>query len=502
MIHVKKFFPVLLILALMIVGSSAQAVNFADVPEDSWYSAAVKFVTGHGLFHGTSNDTFSPSDTMTRGMFVTALGRFAGAATTPTHTENGGIVEKSGVNLRSEPTTSSNILAVLSANTQVTVLDLNDNWYRVQHKEHIGYIRADLIRMSVRVFADVPQDRYYSSYVRWAQGNGVMDGISPGLFSPETEVTREQICDAMYNYSRLVHYTLPGNFPVPSFTDEGLIDPKYREAVRVLYQAGVITGKDSTRFDPKSGATRAEVAAILSRFVDAVAYKPESEPSFDENGNYIFGTALPAVGDAGNGYFDDALFIGNSFVVGMQTYFKDFNADYRAVSGISVSALLDDYYAFPLTAVEYNENGELVPSLGGIADVLTEKQYGKVYLVFGTNELGSEPYHRDKFSRDLNRMIELARSSQPGAKIYITSVLPISRLRSETSASYNRDNAIAFNNVMKQISREKQVVFLDLFSLLCDSEGFLPMENCLSDGIHILSPQYEQVQSFFRTHAL
>jgi hypothetical protein len=101
------------------------------------------YTVSMGLFYGTSANTFSPQATMTRAMFVTVLGRHAGA-----HGEGSGAgtVAASGVNLRSGPGTDTKILCVLDKNTALPVLGISGDWYQVRYGAYTGYIRRDLMR--------------------------------------------------------------------------------------------------------------------------------------------------------------------------------------------------------------------------------------------------------------------------------------------------------------------------------------------------------------------
>ncbi|MEG1165286.1 MAG: hypothetical protein RSD68_02660, partial [Oscillospiraceae bacterium] len=73
---------------------------------------------------------------------------------------------------------------------------------------------------------------------------------------------------------------------------------------------------------------------------------------------------------------------------------------------------------------------------------------------------------------------------------------------SEERTDINRDNILAFNNVIKQLCRDKKTYYLNVFDLLADSNGYLPEDACLSDGIHILSPQYAQIKSYIFSHTV
>jgi lysophospholipase L1-like esterase len=65
---------------------------------------------------------------------------------------------------------------------------------------------------------------------------------------------------------------------------------------------------------------------------------------------------------------------------------------------------------------------------------------------------------------------------------------------------FTRDNAVAYNQKLKQVSEEKLVHYLDVYTLLADSQGYLPDSFSAYDGIHILSAQYASLKSYLRTH--
>ena len=141
----KRFGALLLalILALSLSVTAYAAVEdtgFSDVAADAWYADAVTYVRDNGLMSGTSDTTFTPGGTMTRGMLVTTLYRMAGSPSL----EN----------------------------------------------EDLGY-----------PFADVPGDAWYADGVYWARLAGVVGGYSEDQFGPDDPVTREQIAVILWRYA-------------------------------------------------------------------------------------------------------------------------------------------------------------------------------------------------------------------------------------------------------------------------------------------------------------
>lgn len=191
-----------------------------------WAKDDIDFAAIRGLLSGTSATTFTPNGSMTRGMFVTALGRLAG---------------------------------------------------------------IDPAAYSSSRFTDVPATAYYAPYVAWAVSKGIVNGTGDQTFSPNAVITREQMAVMMQRYAEKLGYTLPVAREAEIFADEGQITGSMKDAVRAIQQAGVMNGKDGHRFGPKDTATRAEAAAVLRRFVEVVI-DPATADGWTQNdaGNWLY----------------------------------------------------------------------------------------------------------------------------------------------------------------------------------------------------------------------
>ena len=491
----KTSAAVLLICLLLACASPAAAVGaFTDVEPNSWYTEAVSYVVAHGYFNGVSETSFAPRVPMTRGMFITVLGRIGNV---PQDAPAYGYIHRDSVNLREEPNTSAKLLATLPRGTELRVLGESGDWYRVQAGTQTGYIRGDLMKLTGGPFTDVPADKYYAPYIQWAAGQGIAWGLTPTIFAPDDPITREDLCTALYNFSVQYGVSFCGTVETSVFADDAQISSYARTAVYTMQAIGVIEGRENNLFAPKAGAQRAEVAAILKRYADAIGQDNIPDASVR------FGEPVPESAAVPDSYFDDACFIGHSMVVGMSNYFRLPNADFFAVNGVSASWLLSNPY-FTLEQTETDENGKTKPVVGTLAQALEENagKYGKVYIMLGTNELGGEESHLRQYAGSMEKIVDLVRETQPQAKVYLLSILPVSEKRSEKDAHFNRENVLAFNARLRQLSADKQVYFVDTFSVLADAEGYLPEGSCLSDGIHILAPQYAMLKAYLKSHTV
>lgn len=188
------------------VACKAPAPAFPDITSH-WAKDDMEFAAARGLFTGTGDGLFSPDSVMTRGMFVTALGRLAG---------------------------------------------INPGDYKT------------------RSFTDVKADSFHAAYAEWSVQKNIVNVTGDKLFAPDAPVTREQMAVIMANYAKRMGYSIPAPLAAVTFTDNDKIGAWAAKDVAAMQRAGIIRGKDGNRFDPQGNATRAEGSAALRRFVEIV----------------------------------------------------------------------------------------------------------------------------------------------------------------------------------------------------------------------------------------
>ena len=219
----KRILSLLLTVAMCacLLPTSVDAVYFQDVSSSHWARSYIEDAVDMELFNGTSPNRFQPELAMTRAMFVTVLNRLDGGEA-----------------------------------------------------------------KSTASYTDVRSGDWYAEAVAWASENNIVSGTGGGRFSPTANVTREQIITILYRYLNATDASLAdsGNASV-TFQDNGSISSYAQEAVQKMQKASIINGKPGSngglRFDPQGQATRAEVACIMCRFIDALDYEddwPEEEP--------------------------------------------------------------------------------------------------------------------------------------------------------------------------------------------------------------------------------
>ena len=177
---------------------------FTDVSEKDWFYNDAMFVYKNGLMLGTSKTLFSPHGTVTRGMMATILWRMEGS------------------------------LAPKGENS----------------------------------FTDVEAGRWYTDAITWAAENGIFAGYSMDKFGPDDPITREQLTAIFYRYADYKGYKLTVTGNLDKFEDADKITDYAKTVMQWAVGNGLIKGKSETLLDPQGTATRAEIAAMLHRFVE------------------------------------------------------------------------------------------------------------------------------------------------------------------------------------------------------------------------------------------
>ena len=119
------------------------------------------------------------------------------------------------------------------------------------------------------IFDDVRYAQWYTSYIAWAYNNNIVEGVGGGLFGTTTALTREQFAVMMFRLAEFLGLdtTVRQSGQWTNFADRGEISDWAVNALIWANYHGLITGTNATTIDSSGTATRAQAAAILSRFV-------------------------------------------------------------------------------------------------------------------------------------------------------------------------------------------------------------------------------------------
>ena len=179
---------------------------FTDVSEKDWFYGDVMFVYENGLMLGTSKTLFSPHGTVTRGMMATILWRMEGSP----------------------------------------------------------------VPKGKNGFTDVEAGKWYADAITWTAENGIFAGYGKDKFGPNDPITREQLAAIFYRYAGYKGYDLTVKGNLDKFKNADKVTDYAKTAMGWAVGSGLVKGKSGNLLDPQGTATRAEIAAMLHRFIEEV----------------------------------------------------------------------------------------------------------------------------------------------------------------------------------------------------------------------------------------
>lgn len=204
-----------------------------------------------------------------------------------------------------------------------------------------------------------------------------------------------------------------------------------------------------------------------------------TEPESQEKEQLEFTTAP-------EGYFDDALFIGDSRTVGLYEYGGIEGADFFATTGMNV-------YEIDNEKVNVGDKGTI-----SFEDLITRYSYGKIYLMLGINELG---YGLDETVEEYKALVGRIREAQPEAVLFIEANLHVSAKRSAQDPVHNNQNIDYFNNNISVLADNESIFYIDV-NVLFDDEGGNLRADTTVDETHPLGRYYKQWADWLAENAI
>lgn len=246
----------------------------------------------------------------------------------------------------------------------------------------------------------------------------------------------------------------------------------YRGIVVILVAAifvstGIVLKMMSNMEPSKETATDEEIEELLK----------EEEPPVVE---YLEFTNAP------EGYFNDALFIGDSRTVGLKMYAPIEGATYFASVGL-------DVYEIEEAVVEVDNVGSV-----NLTELLKGNKYGKVYIMLGINELG---FDYDTNLVKYKKLMDTIRKYQPDAIIFVEANLRVGYDKSSTDSIINNANIDRFNEAISKFANNVDSVYIDVNPLFDDGYGNLNSEYT-SDDVHLYANHYADWVNWFSTVAV
>lgn len=185
-------------------------------------------------------------------------------------------------------------------------------------------------------------------------------------------------------------------------------------------------------------------------------------------------------------YFDDALFVGDSRMVGIMEYGGLEQATFFADSGMSA-------YGLELKKIA-------VPGVGKLTfeELLEQKQFCKIYLMLGFNELG---YRFDAAAQKYMDTVNQIRERQPDAILYLCANMHVTKEQSDKEEIYNNANVDQMNEMISGLADGEKIFYIDVNELFDDDTGSLA-EEYSSDAFHVYGRYYVDWVDWLCTKAI
>lgn len=235
-------------------------------------------------------------------------------------------------------------------------------------------------------------------------------------------------------------------------------------------------------------AAAVETSVPVETIPAAVAPQPEESAPVAETETargYDYSVPVPQGEAVDNDWFSDAAFLGDSLTDGLLLYSDIRGAANLSYKGLTVQSVRTDK-VIRLDGQKYTP-----------LEALGQKTYGKVYILLGINELGW--YNDQRFYDCYAQLIDLVRAAQPGARIYLQTLLPVTAEKSESHEWLKNEKIAVYNDLIAQLAAEKEVYLVDAHAALADENGVLPAEES-TDGVHLTKSGYQRWADYLRTH--
>lgn len=264
-----------------------------------------------------------------------------------------------------------------------------------------------------------------------------------------------------------------GLFPSPTGQQAEQEPPAPQQPEQLLPEQPELRDPPEDPISPPAPQTPAEPQPPKPVLPEPVPDQPE-EPEEPEE---------PATPVKPEDPFTNALFIGDSRTVGIAEYSGITEADFFAFTGMSV------YTAFKKeSAVGSWQKGTL------LADALQARQYDRVYLMLGVNELG---YNFQKTVERYGEMVQQIRELQPDAYLILEASLHVTKKRSDTDATFNNSNIDRMNQAQAAYADGEHIFFIDVNPAFDDETGALNQDYTF-DNTHPYGKYYSKWADWLR----
>ena len=198
-----------------------------------------------------------------------------------------------------------------------------------------------------------------------------------------------------------------------------------------------------------------------------------------------------AFGPVDDSYFHNALFIGDSMTDGLYNYglIRD-HTNFFALESVTVYNVFDVVIPYRTPTEQFDTS---------LLDLLKTRNYGKIYILLGMNELGKPD--TTAFRNQYERILKQIRKLQPKAIIYVQGIFHVSGKRSSTDPAFNNRAVIQRNEAICKLVNGHDIFYLEPSAAVCDANGDMIAEYT-NDGIHLTAEHYPIWRDYLKANAI
>ena len=272
----------------------------------------------------------------------------------------------------------------------------------------------------------------------------------------------------------------------------------YAEPLQQMYELGtkLLQGHPDSEAEPEAPATgEVTVSGNLVPAEEEMVAETESaatEPAATEASETQEpeGPKEVVYHTVDDSYFDDAVFIGDSRTVGMYEY-----GGLEETSTFYASTGLTIYKMFDSAIVSVPGQKKKIT----VEEALSEKQFAKIYLMIGINEMGTGTV--ESFMKAYGEAVQHLQELQPDAIIYLQAIMKVTTERSEQGDYITNEGIEARNAEIAKLADDEKIFYLDVNPLICDETGGM-VASYTYDGVHLKAQYIPIWLNFLKEHAV
>lgn len=321
---------------------------------------------------------------------------------------------------------------------------------------------------------DTGSSNWAEKYVKAGNALGILKGFDCSPERLKRAITRGEAAWLLAAFARYKNEPLA----VPTGIERALrdyneISDTYREAVGLAFSAGLVTGYTDGCYHANDSMRRCEAVITTLRFLDTGHRVKVVIPPYD------YAAPVPESAPVDDSFFADAAFFGNSQMDGFGAY-----------SGLQYGTFLGATSVSVYNAWEDNRKA-----------IFQERQFGKIYILLGINEIG---YGIAAVAKKYGELVQEFQRLQPNAAIYVLSELPVCESKlTDMERRYQVSNASvrALNAELQKMCAERQVYFVNIYEAFVDDSGGLPASKCW-DACHMNVAPHKDWLAYLKTHTV